>query len=322
MQRKTSREGSSIDHELGVQYERSLKGRNADVTTSSTKAFSDLVYRKKLTQNTSVVFENELKFVKDRIPDETWYFAGFLSLDKAKLYRKLPRVAEMEAAGDIQFYAADGGIEVEKRREDPLLMQNDLIDTVKLTWEYSGIERMVTTSRLKLRYDLDMDGADEHYEVGIFKTLYRLRPSKSLEISPMLKYTVRNGFLMAESRIGATRISGEIGEESTSDHVRLREIGHAHVRDMATAVILKAVYQFTKTIKITGGGQVLFFNDMLADDNDFLRQALLAEMEKSFTAYEKELFLHIGVRYIDQRATSDVNDQNYMENFVRVFGKF
>ena len=322
MQRKTSREGSSIDHELGVQYERSLKGRNADVTASSTKAFSDLVYRKKLTQNTSVVFENELKFVKDRIPDETWYFAGFLSLDKAKLYRKLPSVAEMEAAGDIQFYAADGGIEVEKRREDPLLMQNDLIDTVKLTWEYSGIERMVTTSRLKLRYDLDMDGADEHYEVGIFKTLYRLRPSKSLEISPMLKYTVRNGFLMAESRIGATRISGEIDEESASDHVRLREIGHAHVRDMATAVILKAVYQFTKTIKITGGGQVLFFNDMLANDNDFLRQALLAEMEKSFTAYEKELFLHIGVRYIDQRATSDVNDQNYMENFVRVFGKF
>ena len=322
MQRKTSREGSSIDHELGVQYERSLKGRNADVTASSTKAFSDLVYRKKLTQNTSVVFENELKFVKDRIPDETWYFAGFLSLDKAKLYRKLPRVAEMEAAGDIQFYAADGGIEVEKRREDPLLMQNDLIDTVKLTWEYSGIERMVTTSRLKLRYDLDMDGADEHYEVGIFKTLYRLRPSKSLEISPMLKYTVRNGFLMAESRIDAVRVSGEIDGESMSDHVRLREIGHAHVRDMATAVILKAVYQFTKTIKITGGGQVLFFNDMLADDNDFLRQALLAEMEKSFTAYEKELFLHIGVRYIDQRATSDVNDQNYMENFVRVFGKF
>ena len=322
MQRKTSREGSSIDHDLGVQFERSLMGRNAGVSASSTKAFSDLVYRKKLTQNTSVVFENEFKFVKDRIPDETWYFAGFLSLDKAKLYRKLPRVAEMEEAGDIQFYEADGGIEVEKRREDPLLMQNDLIDTVKLTWEYSGIERMVTTSRLKLRYDLDMDGADEHYEVGIFKTLYRLRPSKSLEISPMLKYTVRNGFLMAESRIGAMRVSGEVDGESVSDHVRLREIGHAHVRDMATAMILKAVYQFTKTIKITGGGQVLVFNDMLADDNDFLRQALLAEMEKSFTAYEKELFLHIGVRYIDQRATSDVNDQNYMENFVRVFGKF
>ena len=322
MQRKTSREGSSIDHELGVQFERSLKGRNADLAASSTKAFSDLVYRKKLTQNTSVVFENELKFVKDRIPDETWYFAGFLSPDKAQLYRELSEVLAMEEAGDLQFFEAEGGIEVEKRRRDPLLMQNDLINTVKLTWEYSGIERMVTTTRIKLRYDLDIDQDDEHYEVGILKTLYRFRPSKSLEISPMLKYTVRNGFLMAESRIGAMRVSGEVDGESVSDYVRLREIGHAHVRDMATAVILKAVYQFTKTIKITGGGQVLFFNDMLADDNDFLRQALLAEMEKSFTAYEKELFLHIGVRYIDQRATSDVNDQNYMENFVRVFGKF
>ncbi|MBI1925960.1 hypothetical protein HYR99_17120, partial [Candidatus Poribacteria bacterium] len=90
----------------------------------------------------------------------------------------------------------------------------------------------------------------------------------------------------------------------------------------ASAFILKSVYQFTKTIKITGGGQLLLFNDMLEDDNDFVRQALLAEMEKSFVAYEKELFLHIGARYIDQRATGDVNDQNFMETFVRVFGKF
>ena len=322
MQRKTSREDSSTDFELGLQFERSLKERSVDVNASSTKAFWDLVYRKKLTHNTSFVFENELKFVKDRIPDETWYFAGFLSPDKAQLYRNIPDVAAMEEAGDIEFYEADGGIEVEKRRTDPLLMQNDFIDTVKLTWEYSGIERIVTTARIKLKYDLDLDQANEHYEVGIFKTLYRLRPSKSLEISPMLKYTVRNGFLMAESRIDAVRVTGEIDGETASEHVRLREIEHAHVRDMATAVILKAVYQFTKTIKITGGGQVLFFNDLVADDNDFLRQALLAEMEKSFAAYEKELFLHIGIRYIDQRASSDVNDQNYMENFVRVFGKF
>ena len=308
--------------ELGIQFERSRKERNTDITASSTKAFWDLVYRKKLTQNSSIVLENELKYVKDRIPDETWYFAGFLSSDKAQLYRELREVAAMEAAGDIQFYEGDGGIEVEKRRTDPLLMQNDLIDTVKLTWEYSGIERMVTTTRLKLRYDLDIDQENEHYEVSIFKTLYRLRPSKSLEISPMLKYTVRNGFLMAESRVDAMRLVGEIDEEPVSEYIRLREIGAAHVRDMATAVILKAVYQFTKTIKITGGGQVLFFNDMLKDDNDFVRHALLAEMEKSFTAYEKELFLHIGIRYIDQRATREVNDQNYMENFVRVFGKF
>ena len=322
MQRKTTGENTSTDVEIGMQFERSQKERNTEGAVSSTKAFWDLVYRKKITQNSSIIFENELKYVKDRIPDETWYFAGFLSSGKAQLYRELRDIAAMEEAGDIQFYQADGGIEVEKRRKDPLLMQNDLIDTVKLTWEYSGIERMVTTTRLKLRYDLDADQEDEHYEVGILKTLYRIRPSKSLEISPMFKYTVRNGFLMAESRIDAMRVVRENDEESASEYIRLREIGAAHVRDMATAVILKAVYQFTKTIKITGGGQVLFFNDMLKDDNDFVRQALLAEMEKSFTAYEKELFLHIGIRYIDQRATREVNDQNYMENFVRVFGKF
>ena len=91
---------------------------------------------------------------------------------------------------------------------------------------------------------------------------------------------------------------------------------------MTPALILKVVYQFTKTIKLTGGGQILLFNDMLDNDNDFVRQALLAEMEKSFTAYRKQMFLHIGARYIDQRAIGDVNDQNYMEIFVRVFGKF
>ena len=61
---------------------------------------------------------------------------------------------------------------------------------------------------------------------------------------------------------------------------------------------------------------------MLENENDFLRQALLAEMEKSFVAYKKPLFLHIGARYIDQRATGDANDRNFMETFVRVFGKF
>ena len=322
MKRKTSRQDSSIDLDLGVEFERGLSDRDRNGTASSTKAFSDWVYRKKLSQNTSVVFENELKFVKDRIPDETWYFAGFLSSDEARLYQNRPKVAAMEEAGAIQFYDVDGGTEVEKRREDPLLMQNDLIDTVKFTWEYSGVKKMVTTARLKLRYDLDINKEDEHYEVGILKTLYRLRPSKSLEISPMLKYTVRNGFLMAESRINSTTVAGEIDGAFVSNRIRLREIDQAYVRDTAAAVILKAVYQFTKTIKITGGGQVLFSNDMLDNDNDFIRQALLAEMEKSFTAYEKELFLHIGIRYIDQRAMNDVNDQNYMENFVRVFGKF
>ena len=168
---------------------------------------------------------------------------------------------------------------------------------------------MVTTGRFKLRYNLDFDRDNKHYEVGIVKTNYRIRPSKSLEITPMFKYTVRNGFQMAENRLEHLSLVGEIN-------------GAEAVRDAAAAFILKVVYQFTKTIKITGGGQVLLFNDMLVDGNDFTRQALLAEMEKSFVAYEKELFLHIGAQYIDQRANADVNDNNFMETFVRVFGKF
>lgn len=319
MNRKVSRQASVVDLELGLQLEKNLKLRN---TPSSTKAFANMVYQKELARASSLVFENELKLVKDAIPDETWYFAGFLSKEEERVYRAQPEVRELEAKGDVQFFDIDGGTEVEKRRKDPLLMQNDLINTAKITWEYLQIDRMVTTVRAKMQYDFDFDRDNEHYEVGIFKTLYRLRPSKSLEISPMFKYTVRNGFRMAEDRLEYLALKAKIDGRNISRRLRLRQIERAHLRDMASAFILKVVYQFTKTIKITGGGQILLFNDMLTNDNDFVRQALLAEMEKSFVAYQKQLFLHIGARYIDQRATGEVNDQNFMEIFVRVFGKF
>ena len=322
MKRKTKQAGISIDLDIGLQLERDLKEQDLKHTASSTKAFGNLVYKKKLSQESSVVIENELKLVKDRIPDETWYFAGFLAPQEAELYRAQPETKRLEAAGEIAFFEVDGGVEVEKRRSDPLLMQNDLINTAKVTWEYSGIKRMVMTGRAKLQYDFDFDKDNEHYEVGIFKTLYRIRPSKSLEISPMFKYTIRNGFRMAKDRVEDLRFEAEIDGEPVSRRIKLRQIESANVRNMASAFILKVVYQFTKTIKITGGGQILLFNDMLDDENDFVRQALLAEMEKSFVAYEKELFLHIGARYIDQRATGDLNDRNFLETFVRVFGRF
>ena len=319
MNRKISRQASVIDLDFGLQMEENLGLRN---TPTSTKASANVVYQKELPHASSLVFENELKFVKDRIPDETWYYAGFLGRQDERLYRSQPETQEMEEDGDIQFFGVDNGTEVEKRRKDPLLMQNDLINTAKITWEYLGIDRMVTTARAKVQYDYDFEKDNQHYEVGIFKTLYRLRPSKSLEISPMFKYTVRNGFRMAEDRLEYLFLKGKIDDRDITRRLRLRVIERANVQDMASALILKIVYQFTKTIKLTGGGQILLFNDMLDNDNDFVRQALLAEMEKSFVAYEKQMFLHVGARYIDQRAIGDVNDQNYMEIFVRVFGKF
>jgi len=105
-------------------------------------------------------------------------------------------------------------------------------------------------------------------------------------------------------------------------NIRLKTIKPTEIRDQSQAFILKTVYQFTKTIRITGGIQLLVFNDMIEDERDFVRQAVLGELEKNFVAYEKDLFLHIGVRYIDQRAVGKINDENFMETFVRVFAKF
>ena len=322
MKRKTSHQNSSIDLDVGLQFEENLREKKTGSIPSAAKAYTNLVYKKKLANDASMVVENELKLVKDRIPDETWYFAGFLNETEERLYRKQAKVKWLEDRGDVLFFNTENGVEVEKRRRDTLLMQNDLINTSKITWEYSGIEHMVTTGRVKLQYDFDFERDNEHYEVGIFKTLYRMRPSKPLEISPMFKYTVRNGFRMAEDHYDDFTLMAKNDGEQVSRRIQLRQIEQADVRDMASAVILKVVYQFTKTIKITGGGQILFYNDMLENENDFLRQALLAEMEKSFVAYRKPLFLHIGARYIDQQATGDANDRNFMETFVRVFGKF
>ena len=316
---KISHPKSAIDLQLGLQIEKNIKIRDKP---SSRKAFASLIYQRELPHASSLIIENELKSVKDNIPDETWYFAGFLGREDERLYRSQPDIREMIRDDDLQFFYIDGGVELEKRRIDPLLMQNDIINTAKITWEYKGIDRMITTARAKLQYDIDFDNKNEHYEVGIFKTLYRFRPTKSLEISPMFKYTIRNGFRMAEDRLEYLNLQGRIDDRDISRDIRLRQIEQAHVRDMTPTFILKVVYQFTKTIKITGGGQILLYNDMLKDDNDYVRQALLAEMEKSFFAYRKQLFLHIGTRYIDQRSIGDVNDQNFMEIFVRVFGKF
>ena len=319
MNQQITRQKSIIDLDLGVQYEKNLRHRNQP---TSRKAYANIIYQKELEHASSLIIENEIKLVEDNIPDETWYYAGFLTWQDENLYRRQPEVQKMLSDENIQFFYIDGGSELEKRREDPLLMQNDLINTAKFTWEYKGIDRMITTARGKLQYDIDFDGDNEHYEVGIFKSLYRFRPSKSLEISPMFKWTIRNGFRMAEDRLEYLKLQGRIDDRDVTREIRLRQFEQAHVRDMTPALILKVVYQFTKTIKLTGGGQILLFNDMLEDDNDYVRQALLAEMEKSFFAYRKQLFLHIGARYIDQRAIGDVNDQNFMEIFVRVFGKF
>ena len=86
----------------------------------------------------------------------------------------------MVREGDLQFFYVDGGVEVEKRRRDPRLMQNDLINTAKITYEYHGIERMVTTARAKIQYDYDFDRGNEHYEVGIFQDVV---PPASLQIT-------------------------------------------------------------------------------------------------------------------------------------------
>ena len=183
---------------------------------------------------------------------------------------------------------------------------------------------MVTTLRGKFQYDMDFDGEDTHYEVGIFKTSYRYRPSKSLEIIPQYKFMARNGFKMVEERSKDYFVTEEKEGKKIEHRIRLRELAQTRVRDISNVFIIKSVYQFTKTIKITGGIQWWLYNDMIDEtgEKDFVRQAILAELEKNFIAYEKDMFLHIGLRYIEQRAKGRLNDQNFMETFVRVFAKF
>lgn len=317
-QYKVSRRGSSTNADLGLQYMLKL---NTD--RKAAKAYADIVHSRNL-KSGSLLIENEFKYVRDRIPDDTWHYVGTISRDEKNLLETLPEIQDMIDKNSIQFFPFRGSYEVEMERRDPLLMQNDLINTAKITYEYTGKKKMVTTLRGKFQYDMDFDGEDSHYEVGIFKTNYRYRPSKSLEVIPQYKLMARNGFKMVEERPKDYFVTEEKKGKRIEHRIRLRELAQTRVRDISNVFIIKTVYQFTKTIKITGGIQWWLYNDMIDEtgEKDFVRQAILAELEKSFIAYEKDMFLHIGLRYIEQRAKGKLNDQNFMETFVRVFAKF
>jgi hypothetical protein len=330
--------------QLSTEYKNVQKGVSRNFDTSFQYAFKDkrltrqksikaLVngrFSKNILNKGSIMAENELKYVQDNIPNNTWSYAGAIPIPvdltvdpdvKWAMYND-PELSGMITNDDLEFFDMSSQSETEIKRKDPLLMQNDIINTMKGTFEYTGIKKMITTLRLKLQYDMDLDGKDNHYEVGIIKANYRLRPSKSIEIIPMYKYRIRNGFKLAEEKSLVKLLQWKYSDQDWQYLLRLRTLVPTDVRDQMHAFILKTVYQFTKTIKITGGLQLLLFNDMKDEMGNYVRQALLAELEKNFVAYEKDLFLHIGLRYIDQRAKGTVNDQNYLETFVRVFAKF
>ena len=317
-QYRVRREGISTSADLGLDYMSKLR-----TDRRSAKIYFSIAHRRPI-KDGSLVVENEFKYVKDRIPDDTWHFAGTISKDEKDLLEGHPEIRELMDKGMIEFFPIRGGYEVEVKREDPLLYQNDLVNTAKITYERTFRKKLLITLRGKLQLDLDFEGEDTHYEVGIFKASYRFRPSKSLEIIPQYKFAARNGFKMVEEVPWDLFVVEEKKEGEVERRIRLRKLVQTEVRDLTNLFIIKTVYQFTKTIKITGGIQWWIYDDRLdpTGEKDFVRQAILAELEKHFIAYEKDMFLHIGLKYIDQRAKGKLNDQNFMETFVRVFAKF
>lgn len=320
---KAVRRGISKDLVTSLQY--AIKDQHKLKRQKSIKLYINGRYTRSILNLGSLSLEGELKYVQDDIPDDTWHFSGripYQSPDLKELMRGDPELLAMIENDELHFIDVNNASEIELKRNDPVLMQNDMINTLKGTFEYTGIKRMATTLRVKFQYDADVDGRDQHYEVAVFKTNYRLRPSKSVEIIPMYKYKVRNGFKMADEHDLVKILRWKDGDVDKSYALRLRTIKTGEVMDQTHAFIIKTIYQFTKTIKITGGSQLLLFYNMKDNTANYIRQAILAELEKNFIAYEKDLFLHIGVKYIDQRAKGTANDQNFLETFVRVFAKF
>lgn len=320
---KTTQKGISKTLKSSIQY--AYIGESEISRQKSIKVYTNGYYSRNLINKGSITVENELKFVRDNIPDDTWSYAGTIPISDIDIktpMRKEPDIALMIDQDELEFFDLSSWSEIEIKRKDPLLMQNDIINTLKGTFEYTGIKKVVATARVKFQYDVDLDGKDQHYEVGIAKANYRFRPSKSIEIIPMYKYKIRNGFKIAEERDIVKFLQWKANNVDNQYTLRLRTIDTANVQDQMHAFILKTVYQFTKTIKITGGLQLLLFDDMKDETRNYVRQALLGELEKSFVAYEKDLFLHIGLKYINQKAKGEINDQNFLETFVRVFAKF
>jgi len=265
MEYKTSRRGTSKNLDMSFQY--AVKGDKGRKRQKAIKIYANGQYKRSVLNYGSLVAENELKYVQDNIPDDTWHYAATVPNDSVDIIAYDEYI--LDEAGEIEFFWRSRGSEIEVKRKDPVLMKNDIINTLKGTFEYTGIKKMVTTARVKFQYDMDLEDKDQHYEVGIIKANYRVRPSKSIEIIPMYKYKIRNGFKMAEERNIDKYFEWEVDGEAREHRLRLRTVGTEDVRDQMHAFILKTVYQFTKTIKITGGLQLLLFNDMKDDQGDF-----------------------------------------------------
>ncbi|MYF99238.1 hypothetical protein F4212_08915, partial [Candidatus Poribacteria bacterium] len=101
MDQKISQQKSVIDLKVGYQSEKNIRFRDEP---SSRKAFANVIYEKELPHASSLIFENELKWVKDNIPDETWYFASFLGREDERLFRSQPDIQEMIRDNDFQFF--------------------------------------------------------------------------------------------------------------------------------------------------------------------------------------------------------------------------
>ena len=110
MEYKTSRRGVSRNLDMSFQY--AVKGDEGRKRQKAVKAYANGRYRRNILNLGSLVAENELKYVQDDIPDDTWHYADTIPWDVIWV-DDVPWVIEanpeIREIGEFEFIGTRGG---------------------------------------------------------------------------------------------------------------------------------------------------------------------------------------------------------------------
>ncbi|MBN1433672.1 hypothetical protein JW921_02860 [Candidatus Fermentibacterales bacterium] len=158
----------------------------------------------------------------------------------------------------------------------------------------------ITNTFLSLGARLDAswrlpEGPRRLYQVGVARMSRSMPLRRDLQLVPMAKLKIRHGFLFSEREDVFT------------------------TQELALA---KLVYEFTRSTTITAGFQYLMEQDRSGGGEGFSRATLQAELDHTFTAYGRQMFLHMALREVFQYGETEANDAHYRTAFVRVYADF
>ena len=178
----------------------------------------------------------------------------------------------------------------------PPLFPDDIFASFSGVVDYTGIVNTFLSAGVKAEASWRMPrGVRRLYQAGVIRGGHNIPLRRDLQLNPMLKFKIRHGF--------AFRTRSEIFS----------------IQELA---LVKLVYLFSRSTTITAGVQFLAEQDKSGMSQSFTRTTLQIELDRTFIAYSRQMFLHIGLTSVFQNGDLEENDRRERTAFVRVYTEF